>query len=61
MYGRRQSRSPQRANRRERCSPERTQRNASASTFGPSFASNYSLENFEQQRYGVLAHIKGKF
>ena len=29
--------------------------------FGPSFASNYSLENFDQQRYGVLAHIKGKF
>jgi outer membrane protease len=29
--------------------------------FGPDFADNRSLDNFDQQRYGVLAHIKGKF
>ena len=39
MWGWRQSRSPQRAKRAERCSPECTQRSASASTRGPSFAS----------------------
>ena len=37
-YGLRASRSPQRAKRGERCSPECTQRSASASTFGPSRA-----------------------
>ena len=39
MCGWRQSRSPQRAKRGERCSPECTQRSESESTFGPSFAS----------------------
>ena len=36
--GWRQSRSPQRAKRGERCSPECTQRRESESTLGPSFA-----------------------
>jgi hypothetical protein len=30
-------------------------------TFGPSFNHNYSLDYFDMSRYGVLAHIKGKF
>jgi outer membrane protease len=29
--------------------------------FGPEFSDNSTLDNFDQQRYGVLAHIKGKF
>ena len=29
--------------------------------FGPNFSDNSTLDNFDQQRYGVLAHIKGKF
>lgn len=29
--------------------------------FGPDFGSKDKLDNFDQQRYGVLAHIKGKF
>jgi hypothetical protein len=28
---------------------------------GPAFANNDALDNFDQQRYGVLAHVKGKF
>jgi hypothetical protein len=39
MCGWRQSRSPQRAKRAERCSPECTHLSGSASTFGPSLAS----------------------
>jgi outer membrane protease len=29
--------------------------------FGPDFSTKDRLDNFDQQRYGVLAHIKGKF
>ena len=30
-------------------------------SFGPSFTSDDSLDHFDIQRYGVLAHVKGKF
>jgi hypothetical protein len=29
--------------------------------FGPTFASNFQLNRFDQQRYGGLFHIKGRF
>jgi hypothetical protein len=29
--------------------------------FGPDFGNAYELNKFDQQRYGVLAHVKGKF
>ena len=28
---------------------------------GPAFTNNDALDNFDQQRFGVLAHVKGKF
>ena len=30
-------------------------------SFGPSFDSAYQLTNFDQERYGVLVHAKGRF
>ena len=29
--------------------------------FGPSFASSYALNKFDQQRYGALVQVKGRF
>ncbi len=29
--------------------------------FGPTFANTYQLTNFDQERYGVLVHVKGRF
>ena len=29
--------------------------------FGPDFATSNTLNNFDQQRYGVLLHVKGTF